>query len=129
MNEVFASVNPNLVSAAKSVQQDIVQKLVEKTNLPPAEIMAFLNKHAFEISTDFCNDLNYEIGQTGFLLLALFATVINRVMESNTENEKNDKAAATWLLSAIGGIKYRDNRDIIGGALELVAKELEQPEE
>ena len=129
MNDAFSSVNPNLVSAAKNVQQNIVEKLAEKTNLPPAEIMAFLNKHSFEISTDFCNDLSYEISQNGFLLLALFATVINRVMESHEENDVNDKSASTWLLSAIGGMKYRDDRDIINGALEIVQQELEQPEE
>ena len=129
MNESFGSVNPNLIAAEKNVQQNIVKQLADKTNLPPAEIMAFLNKHSFEISTDFCNDLSYEISQNGFLLLALFATVINRVMESHEENEVNDKSAATWLMSAIGGMKYRDHRDIINGALELVQKELEQPEE
>ena len=57
MNESFSSVNPNLIAAAKNVQQNIVKQLADKTNLPPAEIMAFLNKHSFEISTDFCNDL------------------------------------------------------------------------
>lgn len=129
MNESFSSVNPNLIAAAKNVQQNVVEQLAEKTNLSQAEIMAFLNRYSFEISTDFCNDLCYEISQNGFLLLALLATVINRVMESNEENDVNDKSAATWLMSAIGGIKYRDNRDIINGALEIVQKELEQPEE
>jgi hypothetical protein len=127
MND-FDSVNPKLISAAETVQNQVVARLSKICKLPEDKILEFLNNKTFEISTDFFNDLSYEVQRSGFLLLSLIAVVLNRVMSSEQENEQNDKDAALWLTSAIGSMKYSEDRDIINAALDVVKFELEQSE-
>lgn len=128
MND-FDSVNPKLISAAETVQNQVVARLSKICKLPENKILEFLNNKTFEISTDFFNDLSYEVQRSGFLLLSLIAVVLNRVMSSEQENEQNDKDAALWLTSAIGSMKYSEDRDIINAALDVVKFELEQSEQ
>jgi hypothetical protein len=127
MND-FDSVNPKLISAAETVQNQVVARLSKICKLPENKILEFLNDKTFEISTDFFNDLSYEVQRSGFLLLSLIAVVLNRVMSSEQENEQNDKDASLWLTSAIGSMKYSEDRDIINAALDVVKFELEQSE-
>jgi hypothetical protein len=124
----FDSVNPNLVSAAKGVQQQVVSKLAQICNLPEDKVLAFLNDKAFEISTDFFNDLSYEVQKNGFLFLSLISVVLNRVMSSDQEDAQNDKDSALWLTASISSMKYSEDRDIINAALEVLKGELEQSE-
>ncbi len=124
----FDSVNPKLVSAAEGVQHQVVARLAEISNVPENKVIEFLNDKTFEISTDFFNDLSYEVQKSGFLLLSLIAVVLNRVMSSDQEDAQNDKDAALWLTAAIGSMKYSEDRDIINAALEVVKSELEQSE-
>lgn len=124
----FDSVNPKLVSAAEGVQHQVIARLAEISNVPENKVIEFLNDKTFEISTDFFNDLSYEVQKSGFLLLSLIAVVLNRVMSSDQEDAQNDKDAALWLTAAIGSMKYSEDRDIINAALEVVKSELEQSE-
>ena len=125
----FDSVNPKLISAAETVQNQVVARLSKICKLPEDKVLEFLNNKTFEISTDFFNDLSYEVQRSGFLLLSLIAVVLNRVMSSEQENEQNDKDAALWLTAAIGSMKCSEDRDIINAALDVVKVELEQQSE
>lgn len=125
----FDSVNPKLISAAETVQNQVVARLSKICKLPEDKVLEFLNNKTFEISTDFFNDLSYEVQRSGFLLLSLIAVVLNRVMSSEQENEQNDKDASLWLTSAIGSMKCSEDRDIINAALDVVKVELEQQSE
>ena len=125
----FDSVNPKLISAAETVQNQVVARLSKICKLPEDKILEFLNDKTFEISIDFFNDLSYEVQRSGFLLLSLIAVVLNRVMSSEQENEQNDKDAALWLTAAIGSRKCSEDRDIINAALDVVKVELEQQSE
>lgn len=126
MSDFFQNVNPNLQKAAKKIQDDIIEILKGNSKLTEKQLQDFLKEYSYEIAQSFFTDLCYEIKEHGFLLLPLIAMVINRVMESDREDEENDHAALMWICTAVADLKYSTTMKLSDKARIWVSKEIDK---